>query len=182
MLGRHDPKHLAPKSDARPGRRARRRWGWSNLLYAVGVLTGALLLLFRFILGATIFTGVSMYPSLQSGDLVIYTRLDRSAQYGDIVMYSSPEGVQAKRVVGLPGDELEIDSGTGQIFRNGEALWEPYVTMRGEQGEPMSFGVPASCLIALDDYRPGSIDSRMAGAIMDDQLLGKVVLILRLGG
>lgn len=182
MLGHHHPKHLAPKTVAHPGRRARRRWRWSYLLYAVGVLTGVLLVLFRFILGATIFAGVSMYPSLQSGDLVIYTRLDRSTQYGDVMIYSSPEGVQAKRVLGLPGDQLEIDSGTGQIFRNGEALWEPYVTVQGEQGEPMSFSVPPGCLIALDDYRPGSIDSRMAGVIMNDQLLGKVVLILRLGG
>ncbi|MGH4121995.1 MAG: signal peptidase I [Clostridium sp.] len=79
-----------------------------------------------------------------------------------------------KRVIGIPGDEVNIKD--GYVFVNGEKLNEPYVkgeTFSAELNFPIK--VPVNKLFVLGDNRPVSKDSREFGVINYNQIEGKAV-------
>lgn len=79
-----------------------------------------------------------------------------------------------KRVIGVPGDEVNIKD--GYVYINGEKLNEPYV--KGEtfnQELSLPINVPANKLFVLGDNRPVSKDSRAFGLINYNQVEGKAV-------
>lgn len=84
-----------------------------------------------------------------------------------------------KRVIGLPGDEVEIDD-EGTVFVNGVALDEPYVAAE----DPRPFGpveVPEGKLFFLGDNRPNSSDSRVSeglGFVDRDHVVGRAFVII----
>ena len=101
---------------------------------------------------------------------------------GDIVVFRTPEqaaeqcpgpgGVFVKRLVGLPGDELEIRD--GQLYLNGEPQSEPYV-YGGEVGD--NFGpvtVNEDEYFMMGDNRYQSCDSREWGTVPHENLIGPV--------
>jgi signal peptidase I len=101
---------------------------------------------------------------------------------GDIVVFRTPEqaaeqcpgpgGVFVKRLVGLPGDELEIRD--GQLYLNGEPQAEPYV-YGGEVGD--NFGpvtVNEDEYFMMGDNRYQSCDSREWGTVPHENLIGPV--------
>jgi signal peptidase I len=101
---------------------------------------------------------------------------------GDIVVFETPPeaenlcpgpgGVFVKRLIGLPGDELEIRD--GQLYVNGEPYPEPYV-FGGEVGE--NFGpvtVSEDEYFMMGDNRFQSCDSREWGAVPRENLIGPV--------
>jgi signal peptidase I len=81
-----------------------------------------------------------------------------------------------KRVVGLPGDEVEVRGGIVRI--NGVALAEPYVVNRDDA----DFGpvtVPPGTLFFLGDNRPNSADSRGPLGFVDrEQVVGRAALVI----
>jgi signal peptidase I len=102
---------------------------------------------------------------------------------GDIVSFKMPEtaasicgsdGVFVKRVIGLPGDSIEIRDGV--VFANGSQLDEPYVdsVSRG-QGSTAAMTVPEDSYFLMGDKRDFSCDSRQFGALPRDAVIAKVV-------
>ena len=126
--------------------------------------------------------GTSMLETLQNNDILFATRFDRffdSYERGDIVIcnYPNVKGYRVKRVVGLPGDTIEVrDSVT---YLNGEALDEPFVTYpaRSNYGP---YTVQDGEYFLMGDNRAVSKDSRSAdvGAIDKGEIAGKVRIIL----
>ena len=125
--------------------------------------------------------GTSMVDTLRSGDMVLVTRFDykggRQPDRGDIVECSFPgrSGTYIKRVIGLPGDTVEIiDSRT---YVNGAPLSEPYATGPSEDYTAV-LGMDE--YLVLGDNRAESYDSRAEdmGFISADDLLGRVRLVL----
>lgn len=127
-------------------------------------------------------TGVSMEPTLMSGDRVFYVGFSRAA-YGELVIFDAgePYGLVVKRVAGLPGDRISIGA-DGSLFRNGEAVEENYML-------PDAFGnsameevtVADGMLFVLGDHRATSIDSRdvRVGQIPFSAVRGVVTRMLR---
>lgn len=79
---------------------------------------------------------------------------------GDIVIFpypDNPEITYVKRVIGLPGETVEIKNGA--VYVDGEAIVEPYLKeeMKGEYGP---YVVPEGCYFMLGDNRNSSQDSR----------------------
>ena len=80
------------------------------------------------VVGITKVYGTSMEPSLQGGQYVIFDKLSTDKlNRGDIIVIGvNQEEYLVKRLIGLPGDTIEIRD--GQVFLNSESLAEPYLT------------------------------------------------------
>jgi signal peptidase I len=129
----------------------------------------------------------SMAPALQIGD---YFLIERSAtadrlQRGDIVVFSSPTNpniAYVKRIVGLPGDVVEIVR--AKVWINGIRLSEPYLSK--EQTPASFYGrnhygplvVPEDSVYVLGDNRCHSADSRQFKSIRREAIMGKALYIV----
>jgi len=91
---------------------------------------------------------------------------------------STPREYWVKRVIGLPGDIIVSENGA--VYRNGEALDEPYVNP-GEA--PQYFGqqctVPEGYVFVMGDNRNHSNDSRAIGPVPIENVIGSVKLKIR---
>ncbi len=108
----------------------------------------------------------------------------REPKRGEIVVFETPPkacgvgGTFVKRVIGLPGDKLEVRlvRGDGYVFINGRKLDEPYVRLDRRQ-VTTSFGpvtVPKNHYFMMGDNREQSCDSREWGSLPRQNLIGKV--------
>lgn len=122
--------------------------------------------------------GNSMAPTLQQGDTLVAVKTSKLHK-GDLVAFYFNNRLLVKRVIGLPGDTVDIDK-KGQVTVNGKALKEPYVKnlAKGEVNIKLPFEVPQERYFVLGDDRETTIDSRnsIVGTVAPDQLVGKVVL------
>ncbi len=110
--------------------------------------------------------------SHSDGSLIV----SQSPDYGDMIAFLYPEDPSrefVKRVIGLPGDYIEIDG--GQVFRNGEPLDEPYVVNFDKRSFERTW-VPPNSIYVLGDNRPVSSDSRSWGTVKDQFIIGRVWL------
>jgi signal peptidase I len=101
---------------------------------------------------------------------------------GDLVTFPFPEEPSRmfmKRVIGLPGETVEVRGRT--VYIDGAALVEPYVQfMLPEEVDRLDWGpevVPPGQLFVLGDNRDNSRDSRFWGFLRQDDLLGRVVMV-----
>ena len=120
--------------------------------------------------------GTSMEPTLKGGDIVL---LHKTTVFnrGDICGFAWNNKILVKRVIGIPGDWIEIAT-DGTVYRNGERLDEPYAEQIafGECDLEFPFQVPQEQYFVVGDMRESSIDSRnsLIGCIPRDQIVGKV--------
>ena len=146
------------------------------LILLVAVLAAAVILLFP----AFVVYGNSMAPALHEGDLVL-AAADTSPDIGDLIAFRSGERVLIKRVVGCPGDSIEVQD-DGRVLVNGEKLSEPYALLTGDAAGELDYPVtlPDGGYFVLGDNRGSSVDSRyrVLGVIDQDQLLGRLVIRL----
>ncbi|HRR77831.1 MAG TPA: signal peptidase I [Ruminococcus sp.] len=123
-------------------------------------------------------TGSSMSPTLANDDVVLCIRTSHYKR-GDIVAFHYNNKVLLKRVIGLPGDIIEI-SDDGTVTVNGEEQDEDYITGKalGECDIVMPYKVPENRLFVMGDHRAVSIDSRSTavGCVAYENVLGKVLL------
>lgn len=103
----------------------------------------------------------SMVPTLNVNDKLLVSRLYNldSMEFGDIVVFYSKESNEymVKRLIGLPGDKIEIDNGT--LYVNGQYKRESYIQYTDKYTG--NFEVPKDKYFFLGDNRPVSFDSRI---------------------
>ena len=122
--------------------------------------------------------GNSMNPTLLNGEYLIISnfayQLDEPER-GDIIVFRHPRSELnlIKRVIGIPGDTIEIQDGIVRV--NGVALDEPYI-----QAPPTynsSCVVPEGQFFVLGDNRNNSSDSHAWGFLPEDHILGKALVV-----
>jgi signal peptidase I len=145
----------------------------------------ALLLILLQFFSPTIVREHSMEDTLKENDIIYVARqayLLGAPRHGDIVVFqtalengSGGEKVLVKRVIGLPGDRIAIIDNV--VYRNGEALEEPYLKSERVSGQMSERTVPAESYFVMGDNRAVSNDSRgdSIGFITKDQLQGKAL-------
>ena len=104
--------------------------------------------------------GNSMTPSLADGEIVISVK-NGDPQRGDVVAFYYNNKVLVKRVIGVPGDIVDLDA-SGTVMLNGQALDEPYIAEKnyGECTTELPCSVEAGSYFVLGDHRELSVDSR----------------------
>lgn len=158
-------------------------WGWIRDILIAVVIAAVLLFFFKPI----IIQQESMQPNFYSNDYVIVSKqaynLFGDMEHEDIIVFKSSllddngkEKYLIKRVIGLPGDTIEIKD--GYVVRNGELIDEPYVAEQGASGEMGEITVEEGKLFVMGDNRYVSQDSRspVIGQIDSDTVVGKVML------
>lgn len=131
------------------------------LLSAIAIAT----FLKLFIVDSRVVPSSSMYPTIQIGDRIILNKLayigSLEPERGDIIVCKPPAELNSrydlvKRVIGLPGETLEIKNGS--VYINGEAIEEDYLNE-----EPIytynQIQIPEDCYFLLGDNRNQSLDS-----------------------
>lgn len=148
----------------------------SGTVYVLTIVAAVAVLVATLILPVLQIEGTSMEPSLLNGDIVLLAKTTRF-NHGDLCGFTWNNKLLVKRVIGKPGDWIEIDT-DGNVYRNGEQLEEPYVQMHalGECDLEFPFQVPQEQYFVMGDMRESSIDSRntLIGCIPKDQIVGKV--------
>lgn len=148
-----------------------------GLLAGLGAVAVALLIVFFLIIGVSRVDGDSMLPTLIDGQTLVYFRLDRNFERGDIVGVNMPNGDHyVKRVIGIPGDVVDIRD--GEVFLNGELLNEPYIQGRTYPTSNIvayPIRVTEKKVFVLGDNREHSIDSRAIGLVSTVAIPGKIL-------
>ncbi|MEI2776522.1 MAG: signal peptidase I [Tetrasphaera sp.] len=136
------------------------------------------LIVHLFLAQATIVFGQSMEPNLHQNERLIVDKLSyrvRAPARGDIVVVDMPsmEEMLVKRIVALPGEQVEIQRGV--VYVNDAPLYEPFAHDTVEYDMPPLTLGPLSYFV-LGDNRGNSNDSRSFGPITRDQIMGRVWL------
>lgn len=148
------------------------------IVIAIGI---ALALLVRFYVAQIfIVNGSSMEPTLQNGDIGIVSLLSynkHNPKVGDIVVVKEThiDKKIIKRVVGKPGDTIEVKDGV--LYRNDKAVDEPYIKEKIKDDYP-KITVPEDHYFCMGDNRNGSSDSRVFGPMPKDNIMGKLIFEL----
>jgi len=167
---------------------------YAGLYEWVEIVTTALIaitLIFTFLFRLVNVEGTSMETTLHDRERLILSCLPYTPDRGDIVVVSrgTDDEPLIKRVIGVAGDTVSIDSKTGEVYLNGKVLKEPYIEvptspelMKGE------VTVPEGMVFVMGDNRSAgqSLDSRTFGCIEESRVIGKAVFrispIDRFGG
>lgn len=123
----------------------------------------------------------SMEPTLFQKERLLVNKLSYKIgepQRGDIVVFhypNNPAEDYIKRIVGLPGDKVQIIR--GDVVVNGQVADEPYIA---EKYSPATLGewqVPNGSLFVLGDNRMHSSDSQEWGFVPLENVVGKALLV-----
>ena len=180
-------KHLAPpempsvenlRSELKREKYKRRfRRVLKSTVYTLIVVAALAALIATLVLPVLQIAGSSMEPTLNNEDLVLLVK-SGDLQRGDLCAFYYSNKILIKRVVGLPGEYIQIGN-DGTVYVNGEPLEEPYLTelALGECDIEFPYQVPEQQYFLLGDQRKTSIDSRSSviGCVAQDQILGKLI-------
>jgi signal peptidase I len=123
----------------------------------------------------------SMLPTIQLQDRVIFDKIFYhfdTLKRGDIIMFKPPMGSDesddlVKRIIGLPGERLEVRA--GKVWINDKALDEPYLN----QAPNYTYGpmeIPDNAYFMMGDNRNNSKDSHIWGVLPKENIKGRVIL------
>jgi signal peptidase I len=163
----------------------RRSAAYKTILEIPIILLISFALVFGFVrpvIAAPFYVGSeSMVPTLMVWDRILINKLAydfAEPQRGDIVLFENPEGggePLIKRVVGLPGDQIEVRA--GRLYVDGRRQREPYVNehLRNIQSPYGPIEVPKGHYFMMGDNRGNSADSRVFGPVPEENLIGEAL-------
>jgi signal peptidase I len=128
--------------------------------------------------------GTSMMPTLDDQERIFINKFVYRFHFGhidrgDTVVFwfpQDPTKSYIKRVIGVPGDRVEVDRGV--VLVNGQQLVEDYVPSEfRDQGSMPTRTVPGDEYFVLGDHRSSSNDSRSWGMVPRRYIYGKAVFV-----
>ena len=150
--------------------------------------------MFGCLIGVERVSGNSMYPYLNHGDWIVYSRIGAEYQRNEVIVFEKNGESMVKRIAGLPGDQVEFNESGSRVVVNGQQIQEDYVTLsdadagdrkkKTEEQPGMAQTVMNGQYLVLGDNRSVSIDSRDSsiGTVSSGEILGRVILIIRRNG
>ena len=169
----------APSGNGNPKRPSFTISAWlRDLLFAIGIS----FLIITFLYQPVRVEGTSMMPGLLDQERLFINKFEyhfEPIHRGDVIVFHyplNPAKSYIKRVIALPGDDLEIKD--GQVYVNGKALAEPYVParFRDERTYPNTI-LPPNEYFVMGDHRLISSDSRDFGPVNRSLIYGKASFV-----
>jgi signal peptidase I len=190
--------------DAKPGAGGTKRKRAQRLAFEwIILIAAALLIAFlikTFLFQAFYIPSESMVPTLNVGDRVLVNKQSynfHDVNRGDIVVFEAPPRARSpeiedlvKRVIGLPGDTVELRD--GDVYVDDRRLKEPYLDSGSSDTRPQGLNVPEGCdappsglpgcvvpadhVFVMGDNRIASKDGRVFGPIEESAIVGRVFL------
>ena len=172
-----DPAVVAPSIEP-----AASQSNWKGALREIAetiILTLVIFLLIRTVVQNFRVEGMSMEPNFHDGQFLLINKLAYKLgdlERGDVIVFRYPRDPSRdfiKRVIGLPGETVEIIN--GQVYINGELLGIDYHTNEaGYNSGAVTLG--PDDIFVLGDNRPNSSDSHSWGTLPRDLIIGRVVM------
>jgi len=128
--------------------------------------------------------GQSMEPNFQSGDYLIIDEISyrfSEPQRGDVIVFKYPKNPSQrfiKRIIGLPGETIEIENGKVMIYRGGQEIMldeSNYLSVLETPGD-IQISLQENEYFVLGDNRFLSSDSRRWGSLSRENIVGRVFL------
>lgn len=153
------------------------------IVFAIGIFFFVYLLIMR----PHKIKGQSMQPNYPDGEYLLTQKVSyyfHPPQRGDVIVFRPPisnEDEFIKRIIGLPGDKVRVES--GRVYINDQLLNESYLDVNlftsssNFLQEGQEYLIPKGEWIVMGDNRPHSSDSRSWGPITKDEISGKAWFI-----
>lgn len=149
----------------------------------IGVCAGVVYAVLAWVCGVVFVSGEAMFPAVRDGDVAVFYRLAGAPVAGDVIVYEEQGQRLLGRVVAMSGDSVDLTD-NGQLIVNGavqqETIYVPTEPVPG--GIDMPYAVGDGCVFVLGDNRPYATDSRLIGAVCEEQIHGRVVNLFRRRG
>lgn len=155
-----------------------------RLLRDIFLIVTVFTLMIVFVVQPVVVDGSSMVPELHNGERLIVSKLVYydfkgfslgHIERGDIVVFwfpDDPDKSYVKRIVGLPGEMVEIEDGV--VFIDGQRLEEPYLEAEFNKNLPDARSkVKPHYYFVMGDNRDNSSDSRYWGLVPEKYIYGK---------
>ena len=161
-----------------------RSLGALSLLRDIAISVVLAVILIVFIYQPVKVEGTSMMPGLTDQERIFINKYTYklgtgSISHGDLVVFHypyDPSQSYIKRIIGLPGDYIEICE--GDVYLNGAKLEEPYVPAEYRDHVSKSKErIPMDHYFVLGDHRSSSNDSRVWGFVERKEIYGKAVFV-----
>lgn len=157
---------------------------WAEALQTVGLSLVIAFGMRQFVAEARVVPTGSMEPTVQINDRLVVEKISyrfHPPERDDIIVFQAPEkalvmsgsvtkDAYLKRVIGLPGETVEVAD--GKVFINGKTLAEGYIKA------PPNYAwgpkvVPEGQYLVLGDNRNGSLDGHIWGFLPQEAIIGK---------
>lgn len=162
--------------------RSKQKNEWFEWMKAIIIAIIIALFIRSFIFATSIVEGESMDPTLEDGERVIFNKiiyLIDEPERGDIVIIQRPNKNYVKRIIGLPGETIEVNS--GELFINNDKYAQTFLSEEAQR-QTGTFGpitVPENSYFVMGDNRAISKDSRNGlGFILKGEIIGKSEVII----
>lgn len=173
----HLPDELPPMPEVGAEQVKPSQWGnTARELIETILLTLVIFFMIRFAIENYRIEGYSMEPNFHDGQFLLVSKLNYlfgQPERGDVIIFRYPQNPKKnfiKRVIGLPGEKVQIRS--GKIFVNGVRIPEPYpFNFADYDWGPVTIG-PDEYFV-LGDNRPESSDSHSWGMLPAKNIIGK---------
>ncbi|MGX6993822.1 signal peptidase I [Vagococcus penaei] len=160
-------------------------WHWVKMAFLSFLIA---MFLRAFIFVPMGISGNSMAPTLKQNDFIVMERFTKIKRF-DVIVFDSPDGsTYVKRVIGLPGDEIEYKN--DQLYVNGKKVPEKFLTGIKKRKNELVYTtdlkssellgvdkIPDNQYFVLGDNRRLSKDSRSFGTISTNDIIGKVRMV-----
>jgi signal peptidase I, bacterial type len=152
-------------------------WGW---VISIAIAVAVAVCIRTFIFEPIFVSGESMIPTLNNGESLGVEKFSRYSSLparGEIVIVTDPDNNETlvKRVVGLPGDTVEVKNST--LYINGKAQSEPYVS-KTPYNDFKAVMVPPDTIFVMGDNRANSKDSRFFGPVSKNAIIGHALFVI----
>lgn len=167
---------------------------WFDWLKALLIALGLALVVRMFLFSPIVVDGPSMMPTLHDRDQMIVNKMaykiGEPERFDIVVFHASSQKDFIKRVIGLPGEHVEVINEV--LYIDGKPVDEPFLSELKENKKayqsltsdfkleelPGNYKtIPEGYVLVLGDNRSNSTDSRMLGVVPIDSIVGKARLI-----